>query len=205
MERNGLEGPLPAQVGLLLNLEALDLSNNKLSSLPEEIKMLRNLKVLNLAGNRLKSLPLNVESLHCLETADLSNNSILSLPKGLLKLQCLKQLLLQGNPLCDRKLILRHKALTSLMEQGCQVEGVPDVGYLSLDDVLLNLYDFKVKDPRILKDLALVLPEYHKLRVSLGEGKQAVQRSLENWRQFVAPHLSNLGELKVTIAGARDA
>lgn len=43
---------VPAEIGLLVNLECLDLSFNRIGTLPEEFKNLKNLKVLVLAGNR---------------------------------------------------------------------------------------------------------------------------------------------------------
>jgi leucine-rich repeat protein SHOC2 len=56
LKLRGLDS-LPASIGLLVNLEELDLSKNKLQTLPREIKNLKKLKELILFRNKLTSAP----------------------------------------------------------------------------------------------------------------------------------------------------
>jgi Leucine-rich repeat (LRR) protein len=43
---------VPAEIGQLLKLEVLDLSNNQLTGLPNELGNLKNLKTFNISGNK---------------------------------------------------------------------------------------------------------------------------------------------------------
>ena len=200
MNKSGLKGPLPEVIGLLTELEVLDLSNNKLSSLPTAIGSMHRLKSIHLQNNRVEGLP-DVSSLHCLETADFRNNKILRVPPSLKKLKNLRVLLLQGNPLCDRKVVCWGGVLVALLAQGCQVEGKPSVDDISFHETPLRLCDLRERDPHLPEDLPSMLSECRKLRLSLGEDAGAVNRSITVWREFCAPHLSVLGELKVALSG----
>jgi GTPase SAR1 family protein len=76
---------LPAEIGKLKNLTALDLSNNQLTSLPAEIGELKNLTELYLSGNQLKTLPAEIVELKNLIRFDLYGNPLESPPLEIAK------------------------------------------------------------------------------------------------------------------------
>lgn len=66
---------LSSNVQNLVNLETLDLSNNKIKALPEELSKLNSLKELNLVGNYLmKEFPNTIEQLSSLEQLHVDKN-----------------------------------------------------------------------------------------------------------------------------------
>jgi len=79
-------------VGKLVALKTLSVSNNKLSSLPDDISLIRGLKSLTLHGNQLSELNAAVGDLEFLEKLDLRLNKLLFLPTTISKLRNLKQL-----------------------------------------------------------------------------------------------------------------
>lgn len=75
LSNKGLTGSLKSEVRLLMNLEKLDISNNKFTGLPAELGQLRTLKILNLSGNPLTGLPQELGKLTNLTTLDLRGTS----------------------------------------------------------------------------------------------------------------------------------
>ena len=73
---------IPAALRLLVHLQELNLSENRLSTIPVEVATLPNLKRLFLHTNTLKMLP---DFVRCenLELLDVHNNQLVSLPGGL--------------------------------------------------------------------------------------------------------------------------
>lgn len=82
---------LPASIGKLVNLEKLNVSNNKLSALPKELAVLKKLKSLNLTANAFTSFPTLVLSMSSLEDLEVSFNAIGAIPKEISKLTKLKR------------------------------------------------------------------------------------------------------------------
>ena len=78
---------LPAEIGNSINLQILNLYNNKLTSFPAEIGNLINLQKLNLYNNKLTSLPVEIGNLINLQTLWLNNNQLTSLPVELLNIK----------------------------------------------------------------------------------------------------------------------
>jgi len=69
---------VPDEVGDMVQLETLTLSENKIESLPETIGLLTNLKTLFLFHNRLQSLPQSLNELRQLQWLGLTGNNMLS-------------------------------------------------------------------------------------------------------------------------------
>jgi len=64
---------LPAEIGMLVNLECLDISFNRISALPAEFAKLQKLQKLNLSGNRyMANLPEVLKDLPLLQEVDLT-------------------------------------------------------------------------------------------------------------------------------------
>ena len=75
LSNNNLEGSLPAEVRLLVNLETLDLSNNQFTGVPAEIGQLTQLRVLNLSNNPITGLPHELGNLSNLQLLDLTETN----------------------------------------------------------------------------------------------------------------------------------
>ena len=75
---NGLTGPIPVELGGLVNLQRLDLFSNDLTGpIPSELGSLVNLETLDFGGNELTgSIPVELGSLVNLETLDLGENEL---------------------------------------------------------------------------------------------------------------------------------
>ena len=90
---------LPAEIGLLSELESLDLNYNYLSELPAELARLSNLRTLELTGNQLTDLPKPIYSLQKLETLDVAGNPLKSgLQEAMSKLTALRMLITDSGP-----------------------------------------------------------------------------------------------------------
>lgn len=96
MHRKGIE-VLPAEIGMLVNMEELFLEGNELEMLPASIGELENLKFLFLRNNQLKQLTPEIGNLSQLEELDLRHNQLTSLPGETGNLESLKFLNLQNN------------------------------------------------------------------------------------------------------------
>ncbi|CAK9186005.1 unnamed protein product [Ilex paraguariensis] len=75
---NQISGTIPASLGDLVSLVALNLSWNLLQgAIPSNLGQIKNLKYLSLSGNNLTgSIPTSLGNLHSLEVLELSSNSI---------------------------------------------------------------------------------------------------------------------------------
>ena len=88
---NNMES-IPESIGILTNLQSLDLSNTKISSLPESIWNLTNLQSLDLSGTNIRAIPDSVGNLTSLQSLDLHSTQISALPKSIVTLTSLKRL-----------------------------------------------------------------------------------------------------------------
>ncbi|MEN9654852.1 MAG: hypothetical protein RL235_964 [Chlamydiota bacterium] len=83
---------IPPEIGLLVNLQTLDLKNNQLTALPPEFGSLKGLQYLYLNNNQLTSLPPEFGGLRGLKVLHLHNNQLTTLPPefgGLTRLEVL--------------------------------------------------------------------------------------------------------------------
>lgn len=122
-----LQGELPSELGLLLNLEVLDLYTNDISgSIPEELKSLTNLKKLVLHNNHMDgSLPTWIDQCSRLETLDLARNKFTgSLPPQLAALTKLEHLSLERNQITgDLDVLAKSKNLRLLALGNNKISG----------------------------------------------------------------------------------
>ena len=86
-------------IGLLTQLQKLGLHNNNLKSVPDEIGQLTQLRILNLGNNRLEFLSSKIGQLTKLEYFYLYDNKLQFLPLEIGKLTKLQELNLSGNQL----------------------------------------------------------------------------------------------------------
>ena len=99
---NGLSGTIPSELGLVANLQGLDLAANSLSgTIPSELGLLANLQVLDLAANSLSgTIPSELGLLANLRWVNLRRNSLTGLiPSELGNLANLRYLRLSSNTL----------------------------------------------------------------------------------------------------------
>lgn len=96
---NGRLDSLPASFGQLSQLKYLDLHSNRLTRLPASLGQCRALEFLSLASNRLDSLPATLGELSSLQTLFLGSNRLRHLPASLGQLRQLRRLDLYDNQL----------------------------------------------------------------------------------------------------------
>ena len=71
---------LPPDIGKLVKLDSLQLSDNRLTSITLSVSM-KALKTIDLSNNKLKTFPKEICSLPHIDAVDMSGNSITSLPE----------------------------------------------------------------------------------------------------------------------------
>jgi leucine-rich repeat protein SHOC2 len=116
LEDFGLTGAVPAEVGQLASLEALDLGHNKLTSVPAVIGQLRSLTELYLDRNQLTSLPAEIGQLTELKVLNLHANQLTSLPAQIWQLRLLEELDLRDNQLTSVPTAIHERRAA-----GCEV------------------------------------------------------------------------------------
>lgn len=91
--QSGVAVPLPPSIGLLVELERLELVNDKLTTLPAELGALARLRALILARNQVRALPDAIGRLSALEELDLAwNRGLRKLPPAIGELTRLRRL-----------------------------------------------------------------------------------------------------------------
>ncbi|MGB1242852.1 MAG: COR domain-containing protein [Chitinophagales bacterium] len=137
---------IPAEIGLLQNLQLLDLSSNALDALPAAIGQLKRLELLDVSKNELESLPNEIGDLKRLQRLDLSNNLLNKLPEGFCRLSNLQRLGLSNNQLTKlpdnfselqnlQRLDLKGNRLAKIGDELCTL---PALQRLGLGDNLLK-------------------------------------------------------------------
>ena len=116
LDKMGLTGAVPAEIGRLSALRKLYLDGNQLTSVPAEIGQLKALTDLSLDGNQLTSLPAEICQLTSLKVLELAANQLTSLPAEIWQLTSLLQLDLGRNQLRSVPVAIRE-----LRAAGCYV------------------------------------------------------------------------------------
>jgi Leucine-rich repeat (LRR) protein len=105
-----IEPALPLEMSHLDRLTHLDLSYNFLDEIPPGIGLMDNLQWLNLSQNRLTELPVLYDSL-TLEVLDLSHNELTQVSADITEIPTLQKIILTGNPLQPHELYLLKRRL----------------------------------------------------------------------------------------------
>lgn len=137
-------GELPPEIGLLSNLQHLNLWDTKIRNLPPEIGQLTNLESLDLGANRLTSLPVEIQKLGKLQSLNLYSNEFNEFPTIVLQLSSLEKLDLCYNQLSELPTqISQLTALSHLTLCHNQLTNLPaEIGLLAnLCDLDLNYND----------------------------------------------------------------
>lgn len=164
---NNIEGELPTSIASLIQLEVLDVSNNKLSSLPTEVRELTQLRALNVADNQMTTVPMElftctslldfnatrnrldgtfftVASAPHLQELRLSGNALVSLNGDIgLDLPALKYLDISANRLSCLPDVTSWSNLNTLLLGENKVAAFPE-GFFSLQQ--LRIADFTAND-----------------------------------------------------------
>jgi Leucine-rich repeat (LRR) protein len=81
---------VPIEVGQLVKLESISLSENLLTNFPVQISQLKSLKQINLSKNNLKTIPKGLCEIAQLDHLDLSQNQIEQIPDYIETLDCIE-------------------------------------------------------------------------------------------------------------------
>lgn len=126
MAYNALE-EVPVEIGALLMLETLDLSNNELKSIPPEFCLLKSLLWLDISHNNLTELPQHFGLLSNLSVLKANNNSFCNLAESFGGVQNLVNIQVSHNSLADIPSIWckRFTQLTSLEADCNKIKYLP--------------------------------------------------------------------------------
>ncbi|TCI91327.1 leucine-rich repeat domain-containing protein [Tenacibaculum sp. M341] len=118
----------------LPNLKVISLNNCYLRKLPDEIKLLKNIEVLELATNGFSEINESIGELKRLKLLGVSNNSRLkNLPMSISQLKCLQRLDVSGTGLESLRDELAYcSELVSVSANACKIKKLPkQIGYLT--------------------------------------------------------------------------
>ena len=207
LQLNGLEGPIPRELGGLAELETLILFKNELTgSIPRELGALAKAKLVVLAANQLSGpIPAELGGLADVEELHLNGNGLTSVPPELGGLAELAVLSLASNELTSLPRELGELGnLRALSLQGNQLASVPpELGELgNLRALSLNFNQLTSVPPELgglanLEYLGLWSNELTSVPPELGELSNLQELDLdENRLTAVPPELGELGSLR---------
>ena len=207
LQSNGLEGPIPRELGGLAELETLILFDNQLTgSIPPELGELGNLRELTLNFNQLTSVPPELGGLANLEYLRLWSNQLTSVPPELGELGNLRALSLNSNQLTSvppelgglanlEYLGLRSNELTSVPPELGELSNLQE---LDLDENRLTAVPPELARLDRLAVLWLASNELTSVPPELGELSNLQELDLdENRLTAVPPELARLDRLAV--------
>ena len=206
LQSNGLEGPIPRELGGLAELETLILFENELTgSIPPELGALAKAKLVVLAANQLSGpIPAELGGLADVEELHLNGNQLTSVPPELGGLPELAVLSLASNELTSLPRELGELGnLRALSLQGNQLASVPpELGELgNLRALSLNFNQLTSVPPELgglanLEYLGLWSNELTSVPPELGELSNLQELDLdENRLTAVPPELARLDRL----------
>ncbi|PSN72065.1 L domain-like protein [Corynespora cassiicola Philippines] len=187
LAENDLQDALPQSIGLLDQLEVLELQGNKLTSLPEQVSELSRLRSLNVSDNQLKSVPMElftsislvelvaaknsfsgpfftIDSAPNLQNLYLANNGLASLCESdTLSLPALKHLDLSTNRLSSLPNMTSWTSLTTLLVGENKISSLPE-GFVTLQQ--LRTADFTANDLTKLDDQIALMESLENLTVA---------------------------------------
>lgn len=137
---------LPPEIGDLINLTHLNLSQNQFTTLPNEIGKLVNLTYLDVSENRLTTLPNEIGKLVNLTSLSILINDFITIPNDFWNLANLKELWLGGN-----QLITLSKDIGNLMNlERLDVSGNRLITLPNEIGNLVNLQELYLNDNQLI-------------------------------------------------------
>lgn len=189
-------------IGLLNNLQYINLSGNPLSELPDTLGQLTNLKQLIIHTSDLEKVPTTIGNLTNLTTLVLDDNDLKELPQQICQLKQLKELSISKNGLTALpKGMEKLKRLQFLALQGNKLTALPDqlalLPALSVLDISYN--NFKqvptcIAGMRNVSRLAMAGLSLTEVPESIGLLPNLKELSLDNNRLKEIP--ASIGQLK---------
>ncbi|MBC7388983.1 MAG: hypothetical protein H7329_07230 [Opitutaceae bacterium] len=117
---------LPAEIGQLVYLEELIVSQNKLTSLPAQLSQLKNLNTLDLSKNNFTVLPESITQLAKLYRLRASDNNLKTFLKYIARLEILLELDLSGNFFTEIPMeIIHHSNVRTLKMNSNRIKAIP--------------------------------------------------------------------------------
>jgi len=196
----------PVELGLLFNLQTLDLRHNELKQMPAELNQLTNLQELDVSYNGLSQMPAELSQLTNLQTLDLSHNKLSQIPAELGQLRNLQELYLYNNELSQipaelgQLANLRHLDLDAnqLKQIPAELGQLTDLEYLSFNHNQLTQLPAELAQLSKLKTLFLIGNQLSQIPIELMQ-LSTLEELLLGYNQLrqVPVELAQLANLKI--------
>lgn len=206
LEKNNINGNIPSEIGNLINLTALDLSDNQLSSLPSEIENLTNLKILDLRYNKWNNLPLEIFNLTNLTGLQLDGYQLGILPPEIANLTNLISLGLSGTQLSSlppeiinlSNLIDLNLEKNQLSTLSSGITNLINLQFLNLGDNQLGSLPPEIANLTKLSNLILNNNQLRNLPQQIDKLTNLIHLNLgDNQLSSLPPEIKNLISLRI--------